>query len=160
MGIHFHDELELATKQKTLYKKNQVQDIFPEYWIIKADKFHDKISNALDEWIYFLKNSEVLEGFSAKGLQQAKEKLDELRMSDRDREEYQKYLKHLMDIASEQHTKQADIQDLLVRERREGKIEVARNLIDQRIDDPFISIATGLSQEEIQQLRKERNKPN
>ncbi|MEM9340937.1 MAG: Rpn family recombination-promoting nuclease/putative transposase [Bacteroidota bacterium] len=68
VGIHFHDELELANKQKTLYKKNQVQDIFPEYWIIKADKFHDKISNALDEWIYFLKNSEVLEGFSAKGL--------------------------------------------------------------------------------------------
>ncbi|MEM6829880.1 MAG: Rpn family recombination-promoting nuclease/putative transposase, partial [Bacteroidota bacterium] len=48
VGIHFHDELELANKQKTLYKKNQVQDIFPEYWIIKADKFNDKIVNALD----------------------------------------------------------------------------------------------------------------
>ncbi|MEM9340639.1 MAG: hypothetical protein AAGA66_18040 [Bacteroidota bacterium] len=65
-----------------------------------------------------------------------------------------------MDIASEQHTKQADIQDLLVRERGEGKIQVVRNLIDQGLDDPFISVATGLSQEEIQQLRKERNKPN
>ncbi|MEM9340936.1 MAG: hypothetical protein AAGA66_19530 [Bacteroidota bacterium] len=85
-------------------------------------------------------------------------------MSDRDREEYQKYLKHLMDIASEQHTKQADIKDLLVRERGEGKvegkIEVAQNGIKAGLDNKTISMLTGLSEEEIQQLRKERNKPN
>lgn len=154
VGIHFHDELELANKQKTLYRKNQVQDIFPEYWIIKADKFDNKISNALDEWIYFLKNSEILEGFSAKGLQEAKKKLDELQMSDQDWKEYQKYLKHLMDIASEQHTKQADIQDLIEKERKEEKIAVAQNGIKAGLDNKTISLLTGLSETEIQQLRE------
>lgn len=156
VGIHFHDELELANKQKTLYRKNQVQDIFPEYWIIKADKFDNKISNALDEWIYFLKNSEILEGFSAKGLQEAKKKLDELQMSDQDWKEYQKYLKHLMDIASEQHTKQADIQDLIEKERKEEKIAVAQNGIKAGLDNKTISLLTGLSETEIQQLREGR----
>ncbi|MEM6831261.1 MAG: hypothetical protein AAF551_12165, partial [Bacteroidota bacterium] len=164
VGIHFHDELELANKQKTLYKKNQVQDIFPEYWIIKADQFNDKIVNALDEWIYFLKNSEVLEGFSAKGLQQAKEKLDELRMSEKERREYQHYLKNLMNIASERHTKNADIEELLVKREEKGKIEgkieekieVAQNGIKAGLDNKTISMLTGLSEEEIQQLREER----
>ena len=160
IGIHFNDELELADKQKSLYNKNQVQDIFPEYWIIKADKFNNKIVNALDEWIYFLKNSEVLEGFTAKGLQQAKEKLDELRMSEQERTEYQKYLKHLMDIASEQHTKQADIQDLLLKERGEGKIEgkieVTINGIKAGLDNKTISTLTGLSEAEVQKLREEK----
>ncbi|MEM9340485.1 MAG: Rpn family recombination-promoting nuclease/putative transposase [Bacteroidota bacterium] len=166
VGIHFHDELELANKQKTLYKKNQVQDIFPEYWIIKADQFNDKIVNALDEWIYFLKNSEVLEGFSAKGLQQAKEKLDELRMSEKERREYQHYLKNLMNIASERHTKNADIEELLVKREEKGKIEgkieekieVAQNGIKAGLDNKTISMLTGLSEEEIQQLREKKNR--
>ena len=159
VGIHFHDELELAEKQKTLYHKNQVHDIFPEYWIIKADKFNDKISNALDEWIYFLKNSEILDTFSAKGLQQAKEKLNQIRMSDQEKLQYQRYLKNLRDLASEKHTKQADIEDLLANERQEGieegKKEVAKKLIEQGLANDLIILATGLSASEIDQLRSE-----
>ncbi|NJM94393.1 MAG: hypothetical protein HC842_06775, partial [Cytophagales bacterium] len=150
--------------KKPCTNKNQAHDIFPEYWIIKADKFNGKVSNALDEWIYFLKNSEILDTFSAKGLQQAKEKLDQLRMTEGERGEYQRYLKHLMDIASEQHTKQADIEDLLLESKKEGIIEgklqgvveVARNLIKQGLGNDLIAAATGLSEEEIQRLREER----
>jgi predicted transposase/invertase (TIGR01784 family) len=73
-----------------------------------------------------------------------------------------RYLKHLRDIASEQHTRQADIQEMLLEReekgkiegKREGKIEVARSLIDQGVDDWIISNATGLSELEIQKLRE------
>jgi predicted transposase/invertase (TIGR01784 family) len=161
VGIHYNDELELAEKQKSLYNKNQVHDIFPEYWIIKAGKFNDKISNALDEWIYFLKNSEILDTFSARGLQQAKEKLDQMRMSEQEREEYQQYLKHLRDIASEQHTRQADIQEMLlereVKGKIEGKREVALNGIKAGLDNKTIESLTGLAEDEIQKLRHENS---
>ncbi len=112
-GIHKHDVLTLADKQKALYDKQAVHEIFPEYWIIKAEKFDNQVSDKLDEWIYFLKNSEVREDFTAPGLDEAREKLDELRMNDEERANYKWYLKRLRDIASEQHTKVADMQQLI-----------------------------------------------
>ncbi|MEM9341365.1 MAG: hypothetical protein AAGA66_21725, partial [Bacteroidota bacterium] len=92
----------------------------------------------------------------------------ELRMSEKERRAYQHYLKNLMNIASERHTKDADIEDLLLKREEkgkiegkvEGKVEVAKNLIEQGFDDKTISLATGLSEIEIQQLRKEINNPN
>lgn len=45
-----------------------MDEIYPEYWIIKVGKFNNIIWDKLDEWIYFLKNGEVQDDFSAKGL--------------------------------------------------------------------------------------------
>jgi len=81
-GLHHKDVLRLAQKQKDLYEKQAVYEIFPEYWIIKADQFDDQVADKLDEWIYFLKNNEVPDGFTAPGLAEAQEKLDEMLMND------------------------------------------------------------------------------
>ena len=81
-GIHKGDILNLAAKQKELYEKEEVYQIFPEYWLLKVQKFDDTIvQDKLDEWIYFLKNGEVKEEFTAKGLSEAKERLDEMKLS-------------------------------------------------------------------------------
>jgi len=66
-GIHQKDKLQLAAKQIALFNKSHVTQIYPEYWIIKADKFDDRVSDKLDEWIYFLKNSRILDSFTAPG---------------------------------------------------------------------------------------------
>ena len=66
-GIHQKDKLQLAAKQIALFNKSHVAQIYPEYWIIKADKFDDRVSDKLDEWIYFLKNSRILDSFTAPG---------------------------------------------------------------------------------------------
>lgn len=150
-GIHKNDILTLAEKQKELYKKQTVSEIFPEYWIIKAEKFNDQVVDKLDEWIYFLKNSEIKEEFSTPGLQEAKEKLDELRMSQEERRADQRYLKHLMNIASERHTQKADIDHLL----KEQKLEIARKLIGLGMDNKMITQATGLLEMEIEELRND-----
>ena len=47
----------LHNRNKLLIKKNS--DIFPEYYIIKVNQFNDIAKDTLDEWVYFLKNSEV-----------------------------------------------------------------------------------------------------
>ncbi|MFN8576946.1 MAG: hypothetical protein U0354_08810 [Candidatus Sericytochromatia bacterium] len=58
-------------------------------------KFNDLTKNGLDEWIYFLKTDEIKEGFKAKGLKEAKEKLDVLKLPKDKRAEYNCYLEDL-----------------------------------------------------------------
>ena len=147
-GIHKNDILTLAEKQMELYKKNSVHEIFPEYWVIKVSKFGNRVKDKLDEWIYFFKNAEIKTDFSAKGLKEASERLDEMKLNEKDAKEYKKYLKNLRDVASDQHTKMADAQDLI----KKGKIEVAQNLKSMGLSNSDIKKATGLTDEEIESL--------
>jgi predicted transposase/invertase (TIGR01784 family) len=116
-GIHKGDILALSNRQKELYRQTEVHHIYPEYWIIKVSQFEGSVQDKLDEWIYFLKNSEVKSDFSAKGLKEAGEKLDKLRMTEEERKEYQRYLRHLMDVASAQYTLMIDAKDKLAMEQ-------------------------------------------
>lgn len=122
-GIHKGDELSLAKKQVEIYEVNEVHKIYPEYWIIKVGQFNNIIQDKLDEWIYFLKTGEVQEDFSAKGLPEAKQKLDAMNLTDEERAEYKWYLKRLRDIASEQHTLMIDAQDLIEKAREKIREE-------------------------------------
>jgi predicted transposase/invertase (TIGR01784 family) len=178
-GIHKGDILHLTDRQKEMYGKDNPNQIFPEYWLIKVSQFNDHIKDKLDEWVYFFKNGEVLENCTAQGLSEAKEKLDKLKMDEKDRKAYQYYLKTLHDIASEQHTKMADEKALAVatqkaieettlkvteettlkvteittlKVKREEKIEMARNLKILGVAKDIIKQATGLTDEEIDKL--------
>jgi predicted transposase/invertase (TIGR01784 family) len=119
-GVHQGEILNLADKQKELYRKNKVHEVFPEYWLIKVSQFNNAVQDKLDEWIYFLKNGEVQDSFTAKGLVEAKEKLDEMKLSKEERAEYKGFLKNLRDLASEQHTKMADAEDLIKKGEEKG----------------------------------------
>lgn len=65
--------LELNESQKNLYGKGHIYELFPEYYLIRVNNFNDRAKNTLDEWIYFLKNEEVPDDFSARGLKEARE---------------------------------------------------------------------------------------
>ena len=91
-GLHEQDELRLNRGQKELFSKVAPHDIFPEYYLIRVNKFNDIAKDSLDEWIYFLKNEEIKDGFNAKGLRQAKEALDVMKLSEKERIAYEKYL--------------------------------------------------------------------
>ena len=68
--------LSLSDNQIALFKKNAVKSLYPEYYIIKANKFDDeKVSDKLDERIYFLKNSKIPDSFTALGLKESREVL-------------------------------------------------------------------------------------
>ncbi len=120
-GIHKGDTLNLAERQIEIYDVDKIHAIYPEYWIIKVGKFNNIIQDKLDEWIYFLKNGEVQEEFSAKGLSEAKKKLDEIHLTDEEKAAYKKYLKRLRDIASAEHTKMEDAKKLIKEGIDEGK---------------------------------------
>ena len=99
-GMHNNQMLELTPAQKQLFRQEKIDGVYPEIYLIKVNKFDDVAKDSLDEWIYFLKNSEIREGFSARGLQEADEVLKRANMSDSERREYQRFVEVLSDRAS------------------------------------------------------------
>ncbi|MFH1095901.1 MAG: Rpn family recombination-promoting nuclease/putative transposase [Candidatus Desantisbacteria bacterium] len=100
IGIHDHEELQLSEKQREEFQKEQVFEIFPEYYLIKVNQFNDLARDRLDEWIYFLKNEIIEDNFTAKGLKSAKRKLDVMKLPKTEQRSYEYYLESLHDRAS------------------------------------------------------------
>ncbi len=148
-GIHYGDLLNLAKIQKETYDVEKIAEIYPEYWIIKVDKFDGVIQNKLDEWIYFFKHSALPENYSAKGLNEAQEKLDEMQLSPEDKITYNSYLKSLMDLASEQHTQIVDAKELIKQGIEKREKEVILNMFSVGIPIVQISEAMKMSEQEV-----------
>lgn len=150
-GLHQKDTLTLSSKQKNTFKKETVSDIFPEYYLLKVNQFDDVAHDTLDEWIYFLKNSEVKDEFRAKGLREAGEVLDIMRLPQHDQYGYNRYLDSLHLKASELFSLQTEAE---FKAKDERTIEIAKNGILAGFDDEIIHKMTQLSWEIIQQLRE------
>jgi predicted transposase/invertase (TIGR01784 family) len=152
-GLHEKDVLELSIKQKEAFSRQSVSDIFPEYYIIKVNQFNDVARDTLDEWIYFLKNSEVRDEFRARGLAEAKEVLDVMRLDIAQHYGYNRYLDYLHLKASEAFSLKMEAEEKV---RHEEKMEIAKNGILKGYDNRTISDITGLTMEQITQLRNEK----
>ncbi len=100
IGMHNKARLKLNIEQKKLYKTSSVEKIYPEYYLIKVKNFNDVAKDKLDQWIYFLKNEEIKDDFTAKGLHKAKETLDYLKMSNEEKLRYEQYQTELHHQAS------------------------------------------------------------
>jgi len=155
-GLHQNDILSLSEKQKQTFVKEEVADIFPEYYLLKVNQFNDIAKDTLDEWVYFLKNSEVKDNFKAKGLKEANEVLDIMRLPADDQYGYNRYLDSLHLKASEVFSLQTEA-EFKVREDESNRkaIEIAKNAINNGAENEFISKITGLTIEKIQKLRSE-----
>ena len=153
LGIHKGDVLTLSERQKGLYGKLHVFQIYPEYWIIKAGIFDEKkVNNELDQWIYFFKTGEVKDEFTAQGLADAKVKLNKLKLKPKERKEYDAFVERLRKIASYQNTEMEDVKDLLKEARLEATIEI---VIELWLDEtPIHKIAkyTKISEEEVEKI--------
>jgi len=147
-GLHEKDVLQLSAKQKETFVKQNVSDIFPEYYLIKVNQFNDVAKDTLDEWIYFLKNSEVKDEFRAKGLSEAKEALDIMRLDKEQQYSYNRYMDYL-------HYKASEALSLKIEEEQKIRIEIAKNAIIEGANNEFIAKITGLTLEQIEALRKE-----
>ena len=183
-GIHHHDELKLSANQQVLYEKEQIHELFPEYYLIKVNSFNDIAKDSLDEWIYFLKNEEIKANFKAKGIKKAKEELDLLKLPKQEQIAYDKYQEDLHYQASivessygfgkkegveqgikqgvEQGIKQGVEQGIkqgveqgVVKGEKQKAMEIAKNLIDV-LDAETISTKTGLSIAEVKSIEKQK----
>lgn len=163
-GLHEKDTLTLSDKQRGAFVKEHVSDIFPEYYIIKVNKFNDVAKDSLDEWVYFLKNSEVRDEFTAKGLKQAGEVLDIMRLPQDDQYSYNRYLDYLHYKASEILTLKLEEEERLKQEKerleqaeqkaeQNQKVKIAERGISKGFDNQTIADLTDLTIEQIEAIR-------
>ncbi len=149
-GLHNKDILNLSETQKKTFLKENVSDIFPEYYLLKVNQFDDVAKNTLDEWIYFLKNDEVKDSFTAKGLKEANEVLDIMRLNEKERYGYNRHLDSL-------HLKASEAFSLKIKYKEEGRaegiIETAKNLLKNGVSIEIVVNSTNLTREQVEKLK-------
>ncbi len=158
-GLHSKKELELTKTQQELLKKPTVQQAFPEYYLIQTTRFKDVINEPLDEWIYFFKNNEVLDGFKAKGMKAVREKLIVHNLPDEDRKQYNRFLDNLHTEASIADTVRIEQKEKIEEEREKERMnerkKMALRCIKRGDTNEQIMEITELSFGEVEQLRKD-----
>jgi len=159
IGMHRHDELQLSEAQQDLYRRREPHALFPEYYLIKVNQFDDVARDSLDEWIYFLKHEEVPDGFQARGLQEAKEQLDILRLPEAERQAYERYQDDLHQQASMVQSSYGwGMHQGRKLGREEGqqqeRLRIARSLLGLITDDRLLAEKTGLSEAQVKELRE------
>lgn len=164
VGLHKNDTLTLSQKQKQLFNVETVTAIFPDHYIIKVNEFDDNAKDSLDEWVYFLKNSEIKDEFTAKGLDEAREKLKAINLPDDELPAYQRYLEQLRYEASiaqtikfeEEYAKQVAREEGREEGEKKGEKKNAKETAGKMLKDnvPIESIIkyTGLTEDEIKEL--------
>ena len=152
-GLHKHDILDLSSKQKSTFIKSNISDVFLEYYLLKVNQFNDIAKDSLDEWIYFLKNSEVKDEFRAKGLKEAEKVLDIMRLTPADQYGYNRYLDSLSLKASEIYSLQTEAAFNI----EEKILEIAKKSILEGLDNELISKITDFTIEKIETLRTKYN---
>ena len=153
IGLHDHDLLELNEKQKQLFKKDSIESLYPEYYLIKINRFNDIAKDTLDEWIYFLKNEEIKENFTAKGLKEAEKKLSIMALPEEEQKAYEHYKDDLRYQAS---MFESSFGDGYNEGKEEGINEATKNialkLLKKGTSIEIIAEVTGLLASEIERL--------
>ncbi|HRK29055.1 MAG TPA: Rpn family recombination-promoting nuclease/putative transposase [Chitinophagales bacterium] len=124
IGLHTNKELQLSAAQKKILGRTTVHQAYPEYYLIRTTKFNNIIKDTLDEWIYFLKNSEILDNFKAKGMPEVREKLNLLNLPEKERRRYKYFLESLHDEASYAATIKIEREEAIEKARKETRAEV------------------------------------
>jgi len=93
--MHLHDRLKLSLIQQKEFNRLFAGEIFPEYYLIKIPNFDKSLSDTLDEWIYYLKTSELPEVYHAQGLDEVEKQLNIDQMDPETKSKYMEMLQGL-----------------------------------------------------------------
>ena len=96
--VSMHDEndiLKLSAAQRKAFGCDMPSDVFPEYYLLRVDKFDKLATTPLDEWISFLKTSEIPVTFNAPGLPEARERLRVDSLTDEEKKDYHRMMENL-----------------------------------------------------------------
>ena len=91
-GVHTHDTLQLTQHEREDLHVVSPEDVFPEYYIIRVNEFNQLAETPLEEWLQYLKDEYIKPDTTVPGLQEARERLEYLRMSPEERRAYDNYV--------------------------------------------------------------------
>lgn len=151
-GVHNHDLLRLSDHLKKKYKVQEIKQIFPEYYILRANDFDKWSKVPLDQWMYFLSTSEIPDDADAPGLKEASE---QLKISTLSVEERNEYMHHVREMNSLRDMFDSNRERALNEGRAEEQKLIARKMLQMGLDLKLISEATDLSIEEVKRLEIE-----
>lgn len=124
IGLHKADTLALSEQEKIVFKAERIDKLYPEFYIIKVNNFDNVAKNTLDEWVNFFKTEEVRAGSTAKGLKQAKDEIEMLRLDKNAMDDYNREIEAWRDYSSDMST---NFLAGKIEGKEEGKLEIAQN---------------------------------
>ena len=167
IGVNTGDQLKVTATEQEGIKTILSEKIFPEYYILRVEKFdQEEAHSAREEWMRYLNWGYIDPNTRVHGLKEAYERLHELKMSPKERKAYEDHLETLMyqdsvlgaarrdgRIEGRKEGRIAGRKEGRIAGRKEGSkkkaLEIARNLKALGLDDEAITEVTGLMQEEL-----------
>ena len=163
---NFHNCYRLKEKNTNEELTDVMELHFIEIPKLRKLENSEDISDMLEAWITFIESptSELIDKLemSSDEIKEAKEELLRLSGNDKERERYEKRFESLLEQNSLlANAERKGLQKGIEKGKKEGlkegakkeKFEIAKNAIDNNLDDNTIKIITGLSLEEITELR-------
>jgi len=150
-GIHYNDLLHLSIHQQEQFMYKEAGDLYPEYFILRVDDFDKKAVTPLDEWVFFLKTGEIPKNAKAKGLPEARQRLQRDTLSKKEQLAYDAHIEAL-------RYQRSVIETGKIEGRAEGRAEglvegeaigLAKGQSEEQKKVVFNSYQTGLSVETI-----------
>ena len=152
-GLHDGELLNLSPFQQQKFEVSEVSELYPEYFILKANDFNRWSKVPLDQWIYVLCNGDIPEDADAPGLAEAREKLHIARMS---KAELNAYYRHLDNVVILRDNINTARNEGIIEGRAEGRAEQSRDMAlkmkARGFDVVTIADLTGLTEKEIETL--------
>jgi len=134
------------------YHTNEHKELFPDYYLIYIYNFKDQIKDSLDEWIYYLKHTEIKDSFTANGLRELRDRMSLEKLNDEERRKYETYLSAISSDPLELLQMKLKTETLLKEKEMRTKVEIAKALKGQFVPVEIISASTGLTIPEIKGL--------
>lgn len=161
IGVYTGDKLQISSKEKDAISMRAPEEIFPEYYIIRVNEFNKVATTPLEEWIAYLKDGSIKEDTVTPGLTEAKQKLQYLKMSKKERLDYDQHIDAIMtqnDVldTAKMEGREEGREEGRAEGRKEGRaegiMESARKFKQAGAPLEMIIQATGLSAEDIENL--------
>lgn len=111
-GVHTDDTLQLTDYERDDLHVLEPKDVFPEYFVIRVNEFDKLAVTPLEEWMQYLKDEYIKPDTKVPGLREARERLEYLRMTPEEQQDYDFYLDTLVRDTDVMKTKilEAEIQ--------------------------------------------------
>ena len=158
-----NDRFHNGYRLKEITTNEELTDVEEIHFIelpkMRESNENEEVTDMLDAWIKFINNpsSKIVQKLEmdVEEIKQAKEELIRLSGDKKEVELYEQRKFAILDRVSDlENAEQKGLQQGLKKGLQQGKIEIAKNLLDI-LDVETIAIKTGLSIEEIKNLKKD-----
>jgi len=134
-----------------------INNIFPEYLVISLPLFDDEVKSELDEWLYMMKHSKVRDDFKSPYMKKVSERLNILKMTPEELDKYREYRNKVLKdrdylVAAEEKGEARGEARGIEKGIEKGKIEIAHNMLEDKMSLETISKYSGLTIDEIKKL--------